>query len=608
MVWKPDTVEEAPGERSFAGSDVLLRTRHPEYLLDGQQRLTSLRAVKTNQLDLWFHLTGDEHSGPWVRKASAKTTKDPEWCSLNALWNSADGLNLAERLPEHTEARRELVRERIWAAKAVLNQTIPVTVIQTDDFMLVADIFQRINSGGRPLNSVDLATSTLSARWAGGGAKLQEEARRWQHRDFAGFDVAFLVRALAADCSPSALARDLHKVPVTEIAASWERVRSGLAHLHGLLTRNLDIQCSTDIPSLLAAVPIVTWLGRRGPGGLPPTDADAALYWFLLAQVTRHYASSIDSVLAGDVAALREGANKHGHYGLASLRNLYARLSTGGAGLAVSVTDLDGQNRASAHALLLRLAIQQRGARDWHFGTNGQTLFGNQRAEAHHIHPRATLKGRVSPARLQDDLANITFISAQANKHISKSSPVEYFPRVGDEQLAAHLIPTDLRLRRAERYTDFLAARRQLLSEAMTAYLEQFRPAWCPQPGAAEALQLRSARDSNAAALVEGHPGNLPDVRTARAWLDAAEVRLTRLLQEAEEARKRLRGDTTTASVVAQREATQLRIATLRAAEQALADGDYGLCSSCGDPITWERMEEFPHSTTCLACARGAQE
>ena len=39
---------------------------------------------------------------------------------------------------------------------------------------------------------------------------------------------------------------------------------------------------------------------------------------------------------------------------------------------------------------------------------------------------------------------------------------------------------------------------------------------------------------------------------------------------------------------------------------EKLAEGSYGLCDACGDPIAAARMEAAPESVLCIACARRA--
>ena len=54
----------------------------------------------------------------------------------------------------------------------------------------------------------------------------------------------------------------------------------------------------------------------------------------------------------------------------------------------------------------------------------------------------------------------------------------------------AHFVPLDEELRDAAAYRDFLAARRRLLAEAMTALLDKFRPSWLDTAATAESDPL----------------------------------------------------------------------------------------------------------------------
>ena len=109
---------------------------------------------------------------------------------------------------------------------------------------------------------------------------------------------------------------------------------------------------------------------------------------------------------------------------------------------------------------------QRAEARDWWYG-NTVALGGadGQQLECHHIHPQATLTRHVTKYTKAEinDLANLAFISAKANKKISDRSPATYFPEVGDAELAKHFVPLDPALRDAGAYRGFLVARRELL-------------------------------------------------------------------------------------------------------------------------------------------------
>jgi RNA polymerase-binding transcription factor DksA len=46
-----------------------------------------------------------------------------------------------------------------------------------------------------------------------------------------------------------------------------------------------------------------------------------------------------------------------------------------------------------------------------------------------------------------------------------------------------------------------------------------------------------------------------------------------------------------------------LRLFEIREAQQRLADGSYGACCGCGRPVSVSRLQTFPWTRYCLACA-----
>jgi DnaK suppressor protein len=49
-----------------------------------------------------------------------------------------------------------------------------------------------------------------------------------------------------------------------------------------------------------------------------------------------------------------------------------------------------------------------------------------------------------------------------------------------------------------------------------------------------------------------------------------------------------------------------VELARIEAALQRIADGEYGCCVSCGEPIAPKRLELDPAVPTCIDCAAGA--
>lgn len=49
---------------------------------------------------------------------------------------------------------------------------------------------------------------------------------------------------------------------------------------------------------------------------------------------------------------------------------------------------------------------------------------------------------------------------------------------------------------------------------------------------------------------------------------------------------------------------TSARLEAIVAALARLADGTYGICSSCREPIAYGRLMVMPETTLCVACGR----
>ena len=66
----------------------------------------------------------------------------------------------------------------------------------------------------------------------------------------------------------------------------------------------------------------------------------------------------------------------------------------------------------------------------------------------------------------------MAFLSSSKNKHLGKTKPEIYLPDISADLLKRHAIPTQPDLWKVENYREFLAARRQLLAEAVNQHLD----------------------------------------------------------------------------------------------------------------------------------------
>jgi hypothetical protein len=485
LLWR---TMESPLARDFALAGTPPQSAiQPLYLLDGQQRLTALsRALGADEAtEIVFHV-GTEA----FQNQSAATAKNPLWVKVRdvtrpeaTLYKMANALHAS--MPELDP---DEIAPRLQRLAAIRAKKYTMEILSDFPYEEITQIFVRVNSGGRALRTTDLALATLSARWPGILDKLETEADHWAKQGYGDIDATFLTRALTGAVLGRGLSMYSHArlVAATDevLEHGWATVRRGLRSLIPLLKNNLKISHSSVLPSMLVLLPLVVLLGDRPDEPLLPETADTIVYWLLVATIRNRYSSATDTTLGQDIPAARSPE---------PVKALLTNLGIVGTRMEVSPRDLVGRSVNSPYFLLSFLVAQRAGARDWWYGSTialGGT--DGQKLEYHHIHPQATVahqSEQYTKAEI-NDLANLAFISARANKKISDRPPRLYFAEVGKDELVKHFVPLDPQLRDASAYREFLTARRLLLASAMTSLLDFFCPSWLREAAATTADPL----------------------------------------------------------------------------------------------------------------------
>jgi hypothetical protein len=491
LFWETDekVIERKPSIDGPGGE----RMGKPQYLIDGQQRLTSLhRVFKGHEgARIVFNVETEK-----FQNESAATKKDPRWVSVyDVVGETADVFSLVDELHERlSQMERKEIGARLDRIRRIGDYQYWIEIVEDLQYEDVADIFVRVNSRGVTLRAVDLALATLSARWRVGViAKLEEEAQKWADVGYHAIDVSFLARCLAALATEAGGFRGFASASVEELAEAWKKTQRGVEHLVRLLKNNAGVATSELLPSNNALIPLVAFLGSRPDEALDTEGANALIYWLFGAFIQARYSGSLETVLGQDLAAIRSEE---------PVAKLFRNLRLFGQRLAVTSDSLAGRTDRSPYFLLSYLAARQAGAQDWwHAVDIGTDASGHFKLEYHHIHPRATLRELYSKNEI-NDLANFAFISSKANRKISDRSPAKYFPEIGDEQLQAHFVPLDESLRTPDHYPDFVRERRELLAAAMTGVLDAFAPSaltgdvMAEDPASGERLTFAAFGDS----------------------------------------------------------------------------------------------------------------
>ncbi|GGS44855.1 DUF262 domain-containing protein [Streptomyces parvus] len=443
----------------------------PLYLLDGQQRLTSLAWVYRPEskadgrlIDLRFDVRTEEFVNP-----SAIQSKDPLLFRVSTL--------LQENVQYHEVLRAAGVdysapqfgawMQRLQKVHDIRKQEIAVITYESDDYEEVAELFARLNKGGRRLSKGDLVYSAIAARWSDGLDTMDAFHQELQDSNFALNREAVLrltsllagtgahhIKLIGADMDEAALKEAWHATErALRFAIDFLKGECAIPRSEVLSSPNVTI-----VPALLL---------HHRDGKLRPGEAQLLRRWVYTAMAFSHYSLQVEGKLDSEARLIksREG------------EGLFAELIRRASGTrsrdsALHPRDLEQKYSTHPFFKLLYIAALRGTARDWatNIAISDQPMNSGAKIEFHHVFPRARVQGTYAKEEW-NSLANLAFVTGQTNKMISSGLPVDYMAGIAPERLAEQWIPGDPELRSLDRFPDFLAARRSLLANVLNELL-----------------------------------------------------------------------------------------------------------------------------------------
>lgn len=447
-------------------------------IVDGQQRLTSLYAVikakkvinednEEQLIRMAFNPLTEE-----FRVANAASDKNNEFVSnISDIWSGV-GLyqfigSFINRLRNDRDVSPEevaLIGDRLGHLHSIINYQFSALELSSElSVDTVAEIFQRINSSGVPLNSADFILTLMSVHWREGRHELEDFARTAK-------------KPSAVESSPY---NYFHAPSPDEML----RVVVGLALKRGVLQqayqvlRGRDPKTRQQSEATLKArfndlkhaqvkvLNLVSWheymVAVKGAGFLGKTmltSANNFLYgylvfligkhefcverrelrkimsrWFFMASLTGRYTGSPETILESDLRRIEEVESADDFVGLLNgiidtqLTNdfwavtLPDRLESSAAWSPYLFGYYAALNLLEAKALFSNMKI------------NDLLMPGvktpKSPVERHHLFPKAYLSSiGISGSTKANQIANFAFLEWADNIKISDSKPSEYFP------------------------------------------------------------------------------------------------------------------------------------------------------------------------------------
>jgi hypothetical protein len=459
-------------------------------ILDGQQRLTTLYLFTQNEIppfyreedikhdprDLYFNLD----SGDFQYYQVTKMQSNPTWIAVTDCFTdkSINPFVIAKQKADDEQDPFELAHrymDNLTQLRNIMERTYPIQIVPaTASIDDAIDVFDRVNSLGTPLSKAQLALAHITSKWPQARQLMKEKISELEAKSF-NFDttdraLSFMVRCLTGVVTEPALFEDIHDTPADELQRGWSLVTKTLDYLVTMLPGQANIHSTNDLPTTNVLVPAVVYLAWHDVKFDSDRTMRHFIHWMYAASTWARYTSQTDQRLAHDISIIKRSDSPW--------RELVDAIIDQRGRIEVKASDLEG--RTTQHPLyrMTYVLAKSQGAIDWF---NGIPLDvspdGSYAIHSHHIFPKSLLYsdrgGYTSENHLHkkivNEIANRAFLTGSSNVSLGNTEPSRYLPDVARKfpgALEKQFVPTDPALWELDRFEDFLAARRALITQA----------------------------------------------------------------------------------------------------------------------------------------------
>ena len=466
LLWR--TKEQLVNERKLGRFTLPAPTKdYPiDYVLDGQQRLTSIFSVFQTELipeddpnwkDIYYIFgKGEKSQEAKFIPLSADEVDLTKHFPLSVLFDSVKYRRATEALNDETKEEIDKLQEKFKEID------VPVQMMETDDRSIVAIVFERVNRTGVPLNSFQLLTAWSWSTDFDLQEKLDELSEELAGCGFDGIaeDQNLLMKCFTGyildDTSPGAIMG----LDGNMIRDNYEAIKNGLKSTVDFLKQQLNLYSLQYMPYPAMIVSLVKFFGSGKTNGLLYTDKQRRqlIKWFWRSCFSRRYSSGVNDAHKSDLAAmvkLRDDENT-------DISTFKCDLST-----AFFLTNQFSISSVNTKTFIVMLA--SKGPRSFISGANvdlSTTLKQASSKEFHHIFPDKYLQRNGKEKKEIYALANFCFLNNADNQKIKDKAPADYVklmnPEAVAEVLSAAICPPNTF---SIEYSDFVAARAELLLE-----------------------------------------------------------------------------------------------------------------------------------------------
>lgn len=408
-----------------------------DYVLDGQQRLTSIFGVFQSEIQAnqgqdtsWTEVYYDFDAATDLQESQFYSLLDdqvdpgrhfPIGTFFDVTAYRAATAKLTPRRLEEIDRLQAVFKEAV----------VPVQMIETDDRAKVAIVFERVNRMGVELDIFQLLAAWTWSEEFDLQEKFAELAEELEPFGFAavGEDSNLLLRCCSAIIGGDATSSGLLSLNGAEVRDRFDEITNGIKGAVDFLRSDLHVESLQNLPYPTLIVPLAVYFAAPNSTSVSLTGIQRAelVRWFWRSCFSRRFSAGVLRNLNRDVSEVLK-LRATGELNLAAIpwsvdRELFIE-----SRFTVSSVTTKTFILMLANGLPLSFVSGSR-------VSLGKVLRHYNRKEFHHLYPQKFLKNQ---GRTTDDinrLANFAIISAADNKALGGVQPSRYKSKMPDSKM-----------------------------------------------------------------------------------------------------------------------------------------------------------------------------
>lgn len=434
------------------------------YVLDGQQRLSSIYAVfsdrteQDKQSDQYnpnlniFEIYYDFADKKFLTLSEIDATKT----SIIYLKNLIDTTKL---IPALANLDPKYHSEASMLCSKFLNYEIPVVTIKYRTKEEVGMIFERINNTGTKLSTVDLMTAWT---WTDDFHLLEatnELVAELEEKGFGSIPYNVILQAISALIQNDTTTQAVLKLTGESVRDNWSLFSTSIKKAIDFLSTDLRCINSDFLPFIQQLVAITKFFSIST--AIEAAQIKALKHWFWKTAFSDRYSTgTTTNKMNSDIEAI-----------IKFRKNDFSDLSSYSYNVTKNelLTTQFSKGNPLSRAFLLLMA--QLTPIDLIKGTKvdlGVSLAEFNRKEYHHVFPKAFLLKQGLPQNKINTVINFCFLPSDSNKKISNKEPRNYFFNLVPQPefkiiLESNLLPIDKNIYQTNDYLAFQEKRAEKL-------------------------------------------------------------------------------------------------------------------------------------------------